>query len=183
MKLLNDFEKIIVNEEQINQACTRLASDITKDYQDSDKPIFLGILKGCHPFMTELLNQVDLYHTCDYMDVSSYFGGSKSTGEVKIIMDMHSSVENKDVIIVEDVVESGRTIQKVIDLLKFRGAKSVEVVTMVDKPLGRNADLKPKYIGFEIKDGFLIGYGLDYKEMYRNVKAIGIPKKEIIKED
>ncbi len=180
MKLINDFEEILVNDEQIREACTRLANQITEDYAESDVPLFLGLLKGCHPFMSDFLCEVEIYHTVDYMDVSSYFGGDKSSGEVKIIKDITTSVAGKDIIIVEDIVESGRTIKKVKDLLMFRGAKSVEVVTMIDKPSGRTVDLNPKYIGYTIGDGFLIGYGLDYKEMYRNVRAIGTPKKEII---
>lgn len=181
MKLINDFEEILINDEQIREACTRLANQINNDYADADKPLFLGLLKGCHPFMSDLLCEINIYHTVDYMDVSSYFGGSKSSGEVKIIKDITTSVTDKDIIIVEDIVESGRTIMKVRDLLLFRGAKSVEVVTMIDKPSGRTVDLAPKYVGHTIGDGFLIGYGLDYEEMYRNVRAIGIPKKEIIK--
>lgn len=180
MKLINDFEKIIVSDEQIKEACTRLAKEVTKDYADKDAPIFLGLLKGCHPFMSDFLCEVDIYHTVDYMDVSSYFGDSKSSGEVKIIKDITTTVDGKDIIIVEDIVESGRTIKKVKDLLMFRGAKSVEVVTMVDKPVGRTVELEPKYVGHTIGDEFLIGYGLDYKEMYRNVRAIGTPKKEIL---
>lgn len=180
MKLIDDFEEILVNDEQIKEACNRLADEINSDYKEVDKPIFLGLLKGCHPFMSDLLCQINLHHTVDYMDVSSYFGDSKSSGEVKILKDITSTVTDKDIIIVEDIVESGRTIKKVKDLLLFRGAKSVEVVTMIDKPSGRTVDLCPKYIGYTIGDGFLIGYGLDYKEMYRNVRAIGIPKKEII---
>ncbi len=180
MKLINDFEKILVTDEQIRSACERLATEVNNDYRDKDVPLFLGLLKGCHPFMSDFLCEINFYHTVDYMDVSSYFGDSKSTGEVKIIKDITTTVKGRDIIIVEDIVESGRTIKKVIDLLEFRGANSVEVVTMVDKPSGRSVDLKPKYIGHVIGDEFLIGYGLDYKEMYRNVRAIGTPKKEII---
>ncbi len=180
MKLINDFEEILVNDDQLREACSRLAKQISADYAEADTPIFLGLLKGCHPFMSDFLCEVDIYHTVDYMDVSSYFGDSKSTGEVKIIKDITTSVTDKDIIIVEDIVESGRTIKKVKDLLLFRGAKSVEVVTMIDKPSGRTVDLDPKYVGHTIGDGFLIGYGLDYNEMYRNVRAIGTPKKEIL---
>lgn len=180
MRLIDDFDEILVTDEEIKLACIRLATEITADYKNEDTPIFLGLLKGCHPFMSDLLCEIDFYHTVDYMDVSSYFGDSKSSGEVKIIKDITSTVTDRNVIIVEDIVESGRTIKKVIDLLLFRGAKSVEVVTMVDKPSGRTVELAPKYIGHTIKEGFLIGYGLDYKEMYRNVRAIGTPKKEII---
>lgn len=179
MKLINDLEKILITEQQIDEACIRLAKQITEDYEGI-KPLFLGILKGCHPFMTDLLRHVDLYHDVDYMDVSSYYGGVKSSGEVKIIKDINSEVKDRDIVIVEDIVESGNTIKKVKELLLFRGAKSVEVVTMIDKPSGRVAELEPRYIGYTLPDGFLVGYGLDLAEMYRNIRVIGIPKQSVV---
>ncbi len=183
MKLIDDLKEILITEEQIDSACLSLAKEITNDYKDIELPIFLGILKGCHPFMTDLLRHIDFYHQVDYMSVSSYFGGTKSTNEVKIVKDMTLEVKDRDIVIVEDIVESGRTIKEVKDLLMFRGAKTVEIVSMIDKPTGREVDLMPKYKGYTLGLNFLIGYGLDYNEMYRNIRVIGIPKDEIIKGD
>ncbi len=176
------LKKILVTEEEIQNNCKKLAKEIEADYKDKDPAIFLGLLKGCHPFMTDLLRHIDLDLQIDYMDVSSYFGGISNTSEVKIIKDMTISVKDRDVVIVEDIIDSGNTLKKVIELLKHRGARSIEVVTIVDKPSGRTVDLKAKYVGSIVPDAFLIGYGLDYDEKYRNLNCIGIPKDSLIKE-
>ncbi len=179
----NDILKeVLVTNEQILEICKRMGKELTEEYKDNETPvIFLGLLKGCHPFMTDLLKEVNLKLEIDYMDVSSFFGGTKANGEVQIVKDMTTSVEGRDIVIVEDIVDSGRTIMKVKELLKFRGAKSVEVATLIDKPAGRTVELEPKFIGTEVPKAFIIGYGLDYKEWYRNLNCIGIPKDEIIK--
>ncbi len=177
------FKEILLTEEQINDICVRMGNEITKAYENNERPvIFLGLLKGCHPFMSDLLKNIDLKLEIDYMDVSSFFGGTKSVGEVQILKDMTMSVTNRTVVIVEDIVDSGKTIEKVRELLMFRGAKSVEVATLIDKPEGRTIDLKPKYIGTTIKKAFILGYGLDYNEYYRNLRCIGIPRDSIIEE-
>ncbi len=176
------LKEVLVTNEQILEICKRMGKELTEDYQNNETPVvFLGLLKGCHPFMTDLLKEVNLKIEIDYMDVSSFFGGTEASGEVKIIKDMTSNVKNRDVVIVEDIVDSGRTIMKVKELLLFRGAKSVEVATLIDKPAGRTVELEPKYIGTEVPKAFIIGYGLDYQEFYRNLNCIGIPKDEIIR--
>ncbi len=177
------LKEILVSEQEIMEICQRMGKELTEAYKDSDQPvIFLGLLKGCHPFMSDLLKQIDLKLEIDYMDVSSFFGGTEARGEVQIVKDMATSVKNRQVVIVEDIVDSGRTIKKVAELLEFRGAKSVEVATLIDKPTGRTVDLKAKFVGTEVPKAFIIGYGLDYKEYYRNLKDIGIPHDELIKE-
>lgn len=179
--MLNDLEKIILSSDEIKKIVTKLAKSINEDYKGRE-PVMIGILKGCHPFMSDFIKEIDLYIKIDYICISSYFGGIKSVGEVKLEKDLTIEVRDKDIIIVEDIVDSGKTIKYIMDLLMFRGAKSVEVVTLINKVKGRTVDLVPKYIGYEIKNEFIIGYGLDYKEKYRNLYAIGIPKKEIIKD-
>lgn len=176
------LKEIIITEEEIKNNCKRLAVEIKEDYKDKKPAIFLGLLKGCHPFMTDLLSHIDLDLQVDYMDVSSYFGGSKSTNDVKILKDMTIDVKGRDVVIVEDIIDSGRTLKKIIEILKEREAKSIEVVTMLDKPSGRTVELEAKYVGSIVPDAFLIGYGLDYNEMYRNLRSVGIPKDELVKE-
>ncbi len=177
------LKEILVSEKEIMEICQRMGEELTEAYAGSEQPvIFLGLLKGCHPFMSDLLKQIDLKLEIDYMDVSSFFGGTEAKGEVQIVKDMTASVKNRDVVIVEDIVDSGRTIKKVAELLEFRGAKSVEVATLIDKPAGRTVDLEAKFVGTEVPKAFIIGYGLDYKEYYRNLKDIGIPHDELIKE-
>lgn len=178
------LKKVFVTHQQIQDICKRMGAEITKDYQDKNKPVLMvGLLKGCHPFMSDLLKHVDILMEIDYMDVSSFFGGTKSSGEVQIIKDLQTQVDGRDVLLIEDVVDSGRTIKKVIDLLKFRGAKSVEIATLIDKPAGRSVDLSACYIGETLPDEFLLGYGLDYKEMYRDLNCIGVPFDHLIEED
>ncbi len=178
----NILKEVLVSKEEIQELCIKLAKEIEEDYKDKEPAIFLGLLKGCHPFMTDLIRHINLKLEVDYMDVSSFFGGTKAREEVQIIKDMTASVKGRDIVIVEDIVDSGRTIKKVKELLEFRGAKSVEVVTIIDKPSGRTVDLFAKYVGTEVPDAFIVGYGLDYNEYYRNLDEIGIPKDEIINE-
>lgn len=178
----NTLKEIVVTEEEIKEICIKVRHELEEEYQDCETPIiFLGLLKGCHPFMTDLLRNINVPHVCDYMDVSSYFGNEKAVSEVQIIMDMSMQVQDRDIVIVEDIVESGRTIKKVIDLLMFRGAKSVKVATCTDKPSGRTVDLYPDFIGVTVPDSFLVGYGLDYKEEYRNMPCIGTLDEKFIK--
>ncbi len=177
------LKEVLVSQAQIQTICKEMGAVLTKEYADTEQPpIFLGLLKGCHPFMSDLLKHVDLKIEIDYMDVSSFFGQIKAQTEVQIVKDMSASVLDRDVVIVEDIVDSGRTIKKVIELLEFRGARSVEVATLIDKPEGRTVDLDAKYVGTLVPNAFIIGYGLDYKEHYRNLQDIGIPHDEIIKE-
>lgn len=184
MKNNKFLKEVILSSTQINEICVKMGAQITKDYNETEQPpLFLGLLKGCHPFMSDLLKEIDLTLEIDYMDVSSFFGGTKSTGEIQILKDMTVSAKNRDIVIVEDIVDSGRTIKKITDLLNFRGAKSIEIATLIDKPSGRTVALEPKYIGTEIPGAFIIGYGLDYKELYRNLDCVGIPKDELIKEN
>lgn len=174
------LKEILINEEEILDACKKIGEILTNDYAEASDLLLIGLLKGCHPFMSDLSKEIKLPFEIDYMDVSSFFGGTKAVGEVQIVKDLTTTVDGRDIVIVEDIVDSGRTIKKVIELLNFRGAKSVEVATIFDKPTGRTVDLTPKYIGHTVPDAFIIGYGLDYKERYRNLTCIGVPVDEII---
>ena len=179
MKYIEHIQEVLVDQNEIDIICGEMRKKLEEDYQNVEEPvIFLGLLKGCHPFMSDLLSNIEVDHVCDYMDVSSYFGNEKAVSEVKITKDMTMPVKNRDIVIVEDIVDSGRTIKKVIDLLYFRGAKSVKVATCADKPSGRSVDLVPEYAGCIVPNEFLVGYGLDYREKYRNLKFIGILKDD-----
>lgn len=173
-----DIERILLSEEEIIKIAKRLGKQITKDYQGK-KPVMIGLLKGCLPFLAELIKHIDLYCEIELMGVQSYHGGTRSSGNVKITKDLDVSVDSRDVVLVEDIVDTGRTIVGVLDLLKYRGAASVEVVTLLDKPEGRVKKLVPKYIGTTIPKEFVVGYGLDYKEFYRNLPYVGILKKSV----
>jgi hypoxanthine phosphoribosyltransferase len=180
MKPLHDvIEEVLVTEEEILEACQRLAAQVSKDYKDKE-PLLVGLLKGCVPFIGDLAKHIDINVQIDYMSVSSYHGTSKSSNEVKIEKDLKSSVEGRHVLIAEDIVDTGATLQKVIGLLEYRGAKSVEVVTLLNKQDGRKVRMTPKYVGIEIPNKFVVGYGLDWADYYRNLPYIGVVKKELL---
>ncbi|RXK17211.1 hypoxanthine phosphoribosyltransferase [Macrococcus sp. DPC7161] len=174
----NDIGSIVLTEEQIQAACERLGKEITKDYEGKF-PLCVGILKGSVLFMGDLIKHIDTHVEMEFMDVSSYHGGTESTGEVKILKDLGVSVENRDVIIIEDILETGTTLNAIKDLLAYRKAKSIEIVTLLDKPSKRKVDIEAKYVGEKIPDDFVVGYGLDYQEKYRNLPYIGLLKEEV----
>ena len=174
----NDLKEIILTEEEIQTLCKTLGEQITQDYQN--KPLVcVGILKGSVMFMADLIKRIDTHLAIDFMDVSSYHGGTESTGEVQIIKDLGSSIENKDVLIIEDILETGTTLKSITELLQSRKVKSLEIVTLLDKPNRRKADIEAKYVGKKIPDEFVVGYGLDYGELYRNLPYIGTLKPEV----
>ena len=174
----NDIKKILISEEDIAKRIKELGEEITEDYRDKDL-IVVGILKGAVVFMSELCKRIDLPMNMDFMSVSSYGKSSKSTGEVKIIKDLDASVEGKDILIVEDIIDTGLTLSYLTDNLKKRGANSVKIVTLLDKPNRKNVQVKVDYLGFEVPKEFIVGYGLDYAEMYRNLPYVAALKEEI----
>ena len=176
--LEKDIERILVSEQEIVEIAKRLGKEITNDYQDK-KPLIIGLLKGCIPFMAELIKHIDIYCEIEFMGIQSYHGGTESSGNVKITKDLDISVEGRHVIIAEDIVDTGKTINVVKNLIKYRGALSVEVVTLLDKPAGRTEDFIPKYVGTIIPKEFVVGFGLDYDEVYRNLPYVGVLKQEV----
>lgn len=174
----NDMKEILLTEEQIQKKIKELGHDITEEYRDRF-PLFVGVLKGALPFMADLIKAVDTHLEIDFMDVSSYGKGTVSSGEVKIVKDLNTQVEGRDVLIVEDIIDSGLTLSYLIELFKYRKAKSVKVVTLLDKPEGRKVDLVPDMTGFIVPDEFVVGYGLDFAERYRNLPYVGILKPEV----
>lgn len=176
--LNHDIDDILVSETEIAAIVKTLASEITQDYKHK-KPLVVGLLKGCIPFISDLLKELDFFLEVDFMDVSSYHGGVESTGDVKINKDLGTAVKGRHVILAEDIVDSGQTIQAIRSMLLYRGAQTVKVVTLLDKPKGRVVQLQPDYIGTTIPDAFVVGYGLDYKELYRNLPYVGTLKPAI----
>ena len=176
--LEKDILEILLTEEIIEEKTKELGAILTADYADKF-PLAIGILKGAMPFMSDLMKRVDTYIEIDFMDVSSYGNATVSSGEVKIVKDLNTSVEGRDILIIEDIIDSGITLSYFVDLFKYRKAKSIKIVTLLDKPTGRKVDLNADYVGFEVPDAFVVGYGLDYAEKYRNLPYIGVLKKEI----
>lgn len=178
--LEKDIERVLVSQEEIQAIAKRLGAQITKDYQGR-KPMIIGLLKGCLPFMSELIKNIDLYCEIELMGVASYHGGVASSGDVKITKDLDASVKDKDVLIAEDIVDTAKTIDIIRRLLLYRGARSVEVVTLLDKPSGRIIEFQPKYVGTTIPKEFVVGFGLDYEEYYRNLPYVGVLKQSVYK--
>ncbi|WP_243292560.1 hypoxanthine phosphoribosyltransferase [Bacillus sp. FJAT-47783] len=176
--MLNDIEKVLISEEEIQTKVKELGTALTEDYKDK-YPLAIGVLKGAMPFMGDLLKRMNTYLEMDFMDVSSYGNQTVSTGEVKIIKDLDTSVEGRDILIIEDIIDSGLTLSYLVELFRYRKAKSIKIVTLLDKPSGRKADIKADYVGFEVPDAFVVGYGLDYAEKYRNLPFIGVLKQEV----
>ncbi|XMB86254.1 hypoxanthine phosphoribosyltransferase [Mycoplasmatota bacterium WC44] len=172
------IEEILLDQDEIRDICKKLGDKISVDYKDKF-PLMIGLLKGCVPFIGDLGKYITIPVEMDYMDVSSYHGGTESSLEVKIIKDLNQPVRGRHVLIAEDIVDTGNTLNKVIQLLKYRGAISVEVVTLLNKEEGRLVQMVPKYIGYEIPKKFVVGYGLDYDEKYRNLPYVGVLKPEI----
>lgn len=176
MSLKNDISEVVLSEEDIDRIVTDLGETIRKDYEGKT-PILVGLLKGSVLFMGDLIKKIDAHLEIDFMDVSSYVG-TKSTGEVQILKDLSGSVDGRHVLIVEDIIETGTTLNSIINLIKSRNAESIEIVTLLDKPVNRKLHVDVKYIGTEIPDGFVVGYGLDFQERYRNLPYIGLLKPE-----
>lgn len=174
----NDIEKVLISEEDIRNKCAALGAQLTEEYNDKF-PLLIGVLKGATLFMADLARHMDTQVELDFMDVSSYGGGTRSSGEVKIVKDLNAKVEGRDLLIVEDIIDSGLTLSYLVDLFKYRKAKSVKIVTLLDKPSGRSAKIKADIVGFEVPDAFVVGYGLDYNEQYRNLPYIGVLKPEV----
>lgn len=173
-----DLDKIILSKEQISERVRELGEIITQDY--IDKQLFvIGILRGAAVFMADLIRQIDLPMELDFMAVSSYGISTKSSGVVRIVKDLDSTITDKDVLIVEDIVDSGLTLKYIVENLKSRKPASIKLCTLLDKPSRRVADVEVQYNGFIIPDEFVVGYGLDYGEKYRNLPYIGVLKPEV----
>lgn len=168
-------EEILLNHEEIVNICEDLGKKLSKDYEDKN-PLLIGLLKGSVPFLAELIKHVKCPMEMDFMQVSSY-RGVKSTGTVVMLKDILTSVKGRHVLLVEDIVDTGLTLKEVMHVLDDRGAASIEIVTLLDKPTNRVVEMKPKYIGHTIPNKFVIGFGLDFNEKYRNLDYVGVLKE------
>ena len=178
MKKDKDVESVLLSEDKIRERIAELAREIEKDYQDEDV-VMICILRGASVFFCDLVRELDLDVKFEFMSVSSYGSGTTSSGEVRIIKDINIPLAGRNVIIVEDIIDSGNTLSYLKRLLQQRNPKSLKICALLDKPSRRKVELTGDYVGFVVEDHFLVGYGLDYAEKYRNLKDIGILKPEI----
>lgn len=174
----SDILKILINQSQIKEKVKELGEKITNDYKDKNLMV-VGILKGCVVFLSDLIREINLPLTMDFMVVSSYGSSTKSSGVVRIVKDLEKDIAGKDILIVEDIVDTGLTLNYLVDYLKSRNASSVKICTLLEKPDRRKAQVDLEYVGFHIPDEFVVGYGLDYAETYRNLPFVCILKPEV----
>ncbi len=172
-------ERVLVSPEELREIVTRIAHQIDEDYKDKSL-LLLCILKGSIVFMGDLMKSLSIPCEIDCMKVSSYGAGTVSSKKINILLDLHrDDLSEKDILIIEDIIDSGRTLSYLVEYLKINGARSVKSCTLLDKPSRREVDYKPDYTGLEIPDEFVVGYGLDYDEKYRTLPYVGILKREI----
>lgn len=181
-QLHEDLDHILLTKEQIDEAVRKLGARITQDYRN-EAPVFICILKGAAVFFSDLMRQVDLPLTTDFMAISSYGSSTKTSGVVRLLKDLDHDVLDKDVLVVEDIVDSGLTLSYIKKLLIERGARSVRLATLLDKPVRRRTELTVDYACFNIPNEFVVGYGLDYQERYRNLPYVGVLHPRIYSEE
>lgn len=176
--MLNDIKTTLISKEEIDGIVKDLGKKLTEDYAGKNV-LLVTVLKGAVVFLADIMREIDLKCEIDFMVVSSYGSGTKTSGNVKIIKDVNIPLEGKDVIIVEDILDSGLTLNYIMNMLKERNPNSIEICTLLDKPARRACDVKAKYIGRQVPDEFVVGYGLDFDEKYRNLPFIGVLKPEV----
>ena len=179
MDMRDDIQTVLVSEEQLRAKVAELGARISRDYAGKDL-LLVSILKGAVVFMADLMRAVTIPCSIDFMVVSSYGGtNTETTGLVKIVKDLDADLTGKDVLIVEDVLDTGVTLSNLVPMLKMRNPSSVKICAILDKPARRKTDIAADYRGFEVPDAFVVGYGLDYNEKYRNLPYVGVLKPEI----
>lgn len=176
--MTNDIESVLLSEERLAELVADMGKRISEDYKDKNL-LMVSILKGSVVFMSDLMRAITIPCRIDFMSVSSYGSGVKTTGVVKIIKDLDIPLAGYDLLVVEDILDSGMTLSYILELLQARGPASIRLCTLLDKPDRRKVDIKPDYVGCEVPDEFVVGYGLDYDEKYRNLPYVGILKPEV----
>ena len=174
----NDILKALITEEELHHKVAELGKKISEDYRDKNL-LMVSVLKGSVVFMADLMREVTIPCEIDFMCVSSYGSGVKTSGVVKIIKDLDINLKDRDLLIVEDILDSGMTLSYIKTMLEQRGTRSIKICTLLDKPERRQADIKPDYACCHVTDEFVVGYGLDYDEKYRNLPYVGILKPEV----
>jgi hypoxanthine phosphoribosyltransferase len=176
--VLEDIQKILITEKEINDRVKELGAKISQDYKGTN-PVLVCVLRGAIVFICDLIRQISIPITLDFLSISSYTG-NKQTGIVRILKDLDENIENKSVILVEDIIDTGLTLNYILRTLKARKPANVRVCALLDKKVRRIVDIPIDYRGFEIPDEFVIGYGMDYRQQYRNLPFIGVLKEEIL---
>jgi hypoxanthine phosphoribosyltransferase len=178
MAIVSDVKEVLISEEQIQARVDELAQQLTQDYQDKS-PVLVGVLNGAFVFLADLMRRLTFDCTVDFVAWSSYGKDTSSSGVFRIMKDLETNVESKHVLIVEDIIDTGLTLHYLLDTIRARKPASVKVVALLDKPSRRRIEAKADYLGFQVPDAFVVGYGLDFGQSYRNLPFIGVLKPEI----
>ncbi|MDY5096062.1 MAG: hypoxanthine phosphoribosyltransferase [Oscillospiraceae bacterium] len=180
MSMNDDILRVLYSEEELEAKCAELGAQISKDYEGKNL-LLVSVLKGAVVFMTDLMRHITVPCSIDFMVVSSYGSGVKTSGVVKIVKDLDADLAGKDLLIVEDILDTGMTLHYLKQLLQDRNPNSIRIATLLDKPERRRAAVRADYVGYQVPDEFVVGYGLDYDEKYRNLPYVGILKPEVYK--
>ena len=172
----NDIEQVLYTQDQVNQRLDELAATLTDKYQNQF-PVVVSVMTGAMVFTREMLKRFNFKLNVDYVDVSSYDEGSESSGKVKLVQDLSTDIKGRPVIIMEDIIDTGYTLDFLTDLLRNRGAKSIEICSLLDKPERRQVDVEADYVGFKVPNEFIVGYGLEFEGCYRNLPFVGVLKR------
>ncbi|HDD23822.1 MAG TPA: hypoxanthine phosphoribosyltransferase [Chloroflexi bacterium] len=175
----DDVDRILIPEDVLQARIAELAAEINVTYTDEDRLLLVCVLKGAFMFLADLMRHLEIRHEVDFMEISSYGTGTVSSGVVRILLDLAQNIEDRHVLIVEDIVDSGRTLDYITRNLHTRGPASLRVCTLLSKPSRREVEISTDFVGFEVPDEFVIGYGLDFAEEYRNLPFIGVLKSEV----
>ncbi|HOA33683.1 MAG: hypoxanthine phosphoribosyltransferase [Clostridiales bacterium] len=176
--MLKDIDRILLSKEELDEAVKRLGRQISEDYRERNL-LLVSVLKGSVVFMADLMRAIDIPCRIDFMCVSSYGSGTKTSGTVRILKDLDIDIEGYDLLLVEDILDSGKTLSYITEILLARNPKSIRICTLLDKPDRRQVDLTAEYTGYTIPDEFVVGYGLDYDEKYRNLPFVGVLKRSV----
>jgi hypoxanthine phosphoribosyltransferase len=179
MGLRDDVARVLISERELQDRVAELAREIDRVYVDDDHPLLVCVLKGAFVFLADLTRYLEVRHEVDFMEVSSYGAQTVSSGVVRILLDLEQSIEGRHVLVVEDIVDSGRTLDYIARNLRTRRPTSLRVCALLSKPTRREVDVAVDWVGFEISDEFVVGYGLDFAEEYRNLPFIGVLREEV----
>ncbi|MBU0704501.1 MAG: hypoxanthine phosphoribosyltransferase [Chloroflexi bacterium] len=176
-----DIAKVLIPEETLQARVAELGQAVNAMYTDKDRPLLVCVLKGAFMFLADLTRHLEMRHEVDFMEVSSYGAGTKSSGVVRILLDLECNIAGRHVLVVEDIIDSGRTLDYITRNLRTRGPTSLRTCTLLSKPSRREIDVPVEFVGFDVPDEFVVGYGLDFAEEYRNLPFIGVLKEEVYK--
>ncbi|MCP4543994.1 MAG: hypoxanthine phosphoribosyltransferase [Chloroflexi bacterium] len=178
----DDVAKILISEQELQARIAELGQAINATYTDDDRPLLVCVLKGAFIFLADLVRHLEMRHEVDFMEISSYGSGTSSSGVVRILLDLEQNIAGRHVLIVEDIIDSGHTLDYVIRNLQTRKPASLRICTLLNKPSRREVDIPVDWVGFEVPDEFVAGYGLDFAEVYRNLPFIGVLKERVYQE-